>query len=125
VATEGPLGWAARGYCHQARPAFHNGVSHQIPRDPACRAEDPAVMGLCLFRHFHKHSSGVMVPTHGVLRMLEQRGFKNLRSWTHGVDTGLFGFEPQPRLYPPMGTLVRPVSLLWAGCRMRKTSTPF
>jgi glycosyltransferase involved in cell wall biosynthesis len=52
-----------------------------------------------------------MVPTHGVLRMLEQRGFQNLRSWTHGVDTELFGFEPQPSLYPPMGTLVRPVSL--------------
>jgi glycosyltransferase involved in cell wall biosynthesis len=46
-----------------------------------------------------------------VLRMLEQRGFRNLRSWTHGVDTQLFGFEAQPGLYPPMGTLVRPVSL--------------
>ena len=46
-----------------------------------------------------------------VLRMLEQRGFRNLRSWTHGVDTQLFSFQPQPLPYPPMGTLVRPVSL--------------
>lgn len=52
-----------------------------------------------------------MVPTQGVLRMLEKRGFKNLRCWTHGVDTELFAFQPQPRLYPPLGTLVRPVSL--------------
>ena len=52
-----------------------------------------------------------MVPTQGVLRMLSQRGFKNLRRWTHGVDTDLFGYQPQPRLYAPIGTLVRPVSL--------------
>jgi hypothetical protein len=31
-----------------------------------------------------------MVPTHGVLRMLEAAGFRNLRGWTHGVDTTLF-----------------------------------
>ncbi|MDO8372950.1 MAG: glycosyltransferase, partial [Polaromonas sp.] len=67
--------------------------------------------GYALFRHFHKYSSGVMVPTHGVLRMLEQRGFRQLRSWTHGVDTALFPFHPEARLYPRMGTLVRPVSL--------------
>ena len=54
----------------------------------------PSVLGYALFRYFHKPSSGVMVPTQGVLRMLEQRGFKNLRSWTHGVDTELFAYQP-------------------------------
>jgi len=34
-----------------------------------------------------------MVPTHGVLQMLEQRGFRNLRPWTHGVDTQAFPFH--------------------------------
>jgi glycosyltransferase involved in cell wall biosynthesis len=52
-----------------------------------------------------------MLPTHGVLRMLEQRGFRNLRSWTHGVDTRLFRFQPQARIYPPLGALARPVQL--------------
>ena len=51
------------------------------------------------------------VPTPGVLRMLEQRGFCKLCSWTHGVDTQLFAYQPQPRFYPAMRTLVRPVSL--------------
>ena len=52
-----------------------------------------------------------MVPTDGVLRMLDRRGFRNLRSWTHGVDTRLFSYQPQPRLYPPIGIVVRPMSL--------------
>jgi len=47
--------------------------------------------------------------------MLEKRGFKNLRSWTHGVDTKLFAYQAQPRLFPPthppIGVLSRPISL--------------
>ena len=42
-------------------------------------------------------SSGVMVPTRSVLRMLQDRRFANLREWTHGVDTDLFAFSPAPR----------------------------
>jgi glycosyltransferase involved in cell wall biosynthesis len=111
VATEGPLGWAARGYCLKRGLRFTTAFHTKFPEILHAALKIPLSWGYALFRHFHKHSSGVMVPTHGVLRMLEQRGFRNLRSWTHGVDTQLFGFEPQPCLYAPMGTLVRPVSL--------------
>jgi glycosyltransferase involved in cell wall biosynthesis len=111
VATEGPLGWAARGYCLKRGLRFTTAFHTKFPEILHAALKIPLSWGYALFRHFHKHSSGVMVPTHGVLRMLEQRGFRNLRSWTHGVDTQLFGFEPQPSLYPPMGTLVRPMSL--------------
>ena len=71
----------------------------------------PLSWNYALFRYFHKPSAGVMVPTQGVMRMLAQRGFKNLRGWTHGVDTELFAYQPQPRLYRPSGSLVRPVSV--------------
>jgi glycosyltransferase involved in cell wall biosynthesis len=64
-----------------------------------------------LFRHFHKPSSGVMVPTQGVLLMLEQRGFKNLRRWTHGVDLSLFSFHASCGDHPALRSLERPVSL--------------
>jgi glycosyltransferase involved in cell wall biosynthesis len=67
--------------------------------------------GYALMRHFHRHSSGVMVPTQSVLNMLEQRGFRNLRSWTHGVDTSLFEFRHAVQPYPPLGEVARPVSL--------------
>ena len=81
--------------------------------------------GYELFRYFHKASSGVMVPTQGVLHMFEQRGFKNLRGWTHGVDTELFAYQQQPRLYPPVGTLVRPVSLFVGRVSYEKISMRF
>jgi len=111
VATEGPLGWAARGYCVRRRLRFTTAFHTKFPEILKAALNIPLSWGYALFRHFHKASSGVMVPTDGVLRMLQQRGFRHLRSWTHGVDTHLFDFQPQPRLYPPLGTLVRPVSL--------------
>ena len=111
IATEGPLGWAARGYCIGRGLRFTTAFHTKFPEILNAALKIPLLWGYALFRHFHSASSGVMVPTHGVMAMLERRGFKNLRPWTHGVDTSLFGFHPQARLYPPMGALVRPVSL--------------
>ena len=111
VATEGPLGWAARSYCMKNRLRFTTAFHTKFPEILNAALKIPLSWGYALFRYFHKASAGVMVPTQGVLNMLQQRGFRNLRSWTHGVDTRLFSFQPQARLYPPMGTLARPVSL--------------
>ena len=111
IATEGPLGWAARSYCIKRRLRFTTAFHTKFPEILQAALRIPLSWGYALFRYFHKDSSGVMVPTNGVLHMLEQRGFKNLCGWTHGVDTELFAYQSQPRLYPPMGTLVRPVSL--------------
>jgi glycosyltransferase involved in cell wall biosynthesis len=111
VATEGPLGWAARSYCTRRGLRFTTAFHTKFPEILNAALKIPLCWGYALFRHFHKASAGVMVPTDGVLRMLQQRGFRQLRNWTHGVDTRLFSFQPQPRLYPPLGMLERPVSL--------------
>ena len=111
IATEGPLGWAARGYCLKRGLQFTTAFHTKFPEILNAALKIPLSWGYALFRHFHKPSAGVMVPTNGVLKMLEKRGFRKLRNWTHGVDTQLFSFHPEARLYPPMGTLVRPVSL--------------
>lgn len=111
IATEGPLGWAARAYCLKHKLRFTTAFHTKFPEILNAALKIPLSWGYALFRHFHRHSSGVMVPTQGVLRMLEQRGFRNLRSWTHGVDTQLFAFHPEARLSPRVGTLVRPVSV--------------
>lgn len=115
IATEGPLGWAARSHCMKNKLAFTTAFHTKFPEILNAALKVPLAWGYALFRHFHKPSSGVMVPTHGVLRMLEGRGFRNLRSWTHGVDTSLFTYQSQPQLYPPLappsGVLARPVSL--------------
>ena len=126
IATEGPLGWAARSYCLKRGLRFTTAFHTKYPEILQAALKVPLSWGYTLFRHFHKPSAGVMVPTNGVLEMLSQRGFSNLRSWTHVVDTSLFEFQPQARLYPPMGPLIRPLSLfLWADCPMRKTSMLF
>jgi glycosyltransferase involved in cell wall biosynthesis len=111
LATEGPLGWAGRSYCLKRKLAFTTAFHTKFPEIAHAAARVPVSWGYALFRHFHRPSSGVMVPTQSVLRMLEQRGFRNLRAWTHGVDTSLFEFRDQPQVYEPMGLLPRPVAL--------------
>jgi len=111
IATEGPLGWAARAYCIKRRLSFTTAFHTKFPEILNAALKIPLSWGYALFRHFHRPSSGVLVPTNGVLRMLEQRGFRNLRSWTHGVDTQLFAFAAQARPHAHLGELARPVSL--------------
>jgi glycosyltransferase involved in cell wall biosynthesis len=111
IATEGPLGWAARAYCLKRGLSFTTAFHTKFPEILNAALKIPLSWGYALFRHFHRPSSGVLVPTQGVLRMLEQRGFNNLRSWTHGVDTHLFSFAGEARQHPPLGALARPVSL--------------
>ena len=111
IATEGPLGWAARRYCLRQRLPFTTAFHTRFPEILHAALRVPLRWGYALFRHFHQPSSGVMVPTQAVLNMLGGRGFGNLRNWTHGVDTKLFSFRAQPVESPLLGTLARPVSL--------------
>ena len=111
IATEGPLGWAARSHCLARRWTFTTAFHTKFPEILHAALRVPLSWGYALFRHFHRPSAGVMVPTVGVLRMLQARGFVNLREWTHGVDTQVFGFQPTVRVYPPLGLLARPVAL--------------
>lgn len=111
LATEGPLGWAGRRYCLTRRLAFTTAFHTRFPEILQAALRIPLSWGYALFRHFHRPSSGVMVPTQGVLEMLQARGWRNLRPWTHGVDAALFQFYPHPRNDAPQGTLCRPVAL--------------
>jgi glycosyltransferase involved in cell wall biosynthesis len=111
LATEGPLGWAGRRYCLRNGLAFTTAFHTRFPEILEAALGLPLSLGYALFKHFHSRSSGVMVPTAGVLNMLRQRGFANLRQWTHGVDTGLFSYCAEPQQTPSLGSLTRPVSL--------------
>ena len=111
IATEGPLGWAARGYCVKHRVAFTTAFHTKFPEILNAALKIPLSWGYALFRHFHKPSSGVMVPTLGVLGMLQARGFANLRQWTHGVDTELFSFHARPHNHIALEGLARPLAL--------------
>jgi glycosyltransferase involved in cell wall biosynthesis len=111
IATEGPLGWAARRYCLKKKWPFTTAFHTKFPEILKAALNVPLFLGYGLFRHFHRPSSGVMVPTQGVLSMLQRRRFQSLKAWTHGVDLDLFQFEKNPLDLPKLAGLPRPFSL--------------
>jgi glycosyltransferase involved in cell wall biosynthesis len=111
IATEGPLGWAARRHCLRRGWPFTTAFHTRFPEMLQAALGVPLAWGYALFRRFHRPSHGVLVPTSGVKTTLQRRGFRNLRDWTHGVDTHLFAFAAEPRECPGLGRLARPVSL--------------
>ena len=111
VATEGPLGWAARKYCLKHDLPFTTAFHTRFPEVLKAALRIPLWIGYAIFRHFHKPSAGVMVPTQGVMRLLDGWGFKNLRSWTHGVDMQLFGYAETVAKHPSLDDLPRPIAL--------------
>lgn len=111
LATEGPLGWAARRYCLRKGLAFTTAFHTRFPEILRAALGVPLWLGYALFRHFHRPSSGVMVPTQGVMEMLARRRFRHLRAWTHGVDLSLFEYSAQRRTCPQLGVLSTPVFL--------------
>jgi glycosyltransferase involved in cell wall biosynthesis len=111
LATEGPLGWAARRYCMQRKMRYTSAYHTRFPEILHKAARIPLSWGYALFRHFHSTSSGVMVPTQSVLQLLEQKNFNNLRPWTHGIDAATFAFSSTAHLHPSLIGCNRPIAL--------------
>lgn len=97
IATEGPLGWAARRYCLRRRLPFTTSFHTKFPEYIHARWRIPVRWGYAMMRRFHAPSSGVMVATHSLAETLRQYGFGNLKRWTRGVDTALF--RPRPKAH--------------------------
>lgn len=111
IATEGPLGWAARSYCLRHRLRFTTAFHTRFPEILNKAARMPLAWGYAMFRHFHRPSSGVMVPTQSMMRLLDRYGFRHLRAWTHGIDAQSFAFSLHPRLHPLLIGCKRPIAL--------------
>ncbi len=90
IATEGPLGLAARRYCLKNRLAFTTSYHTQFPEYIRERFPVPLSLSYKFFRRFHSKAVRTMVGTPHQRKMLEQRGFKNIVLWSRGVDTSLF-----------------------------------
>ena len=90
IATEGPLGLAARRLCLEWRLPFTTSYHTRFPEYVSARLPVPTAAGYAFMRWFHKPSGRIMVATPSFREELEKRGFKNLSPWTRGVDTDLF-----------------------------------
>jgi glycosyltransferase involved in cell wall biosynthesis len=111
IATEGPLGWAARRYCSKYGVRFTTAFHTRFPELLKAALSVPLSWGYALFRRFHQTSEAVMVPTKGMLAILEDKGFQHLKPWTHGVDTELFQFAQLHAHLPEFSDLRRPIAL--------------
>jgi glycosyltransferase involved in cell wall biosynthesis len=109
IATEGPLGLAARRHCVAKGRAFTTAYHTQFPEYVAKRTGLPASLFWRYIQWFHQPSSGIMVATESVRRELRAHGLTRLREWSRGVDLASFGpgIEP-PDLY---WQLERPIQL--------------
>ncbi len=90
IATEGPLGLAARGHCLRTRRPFSTAYHTQFPEYVHARIRLPVGISYRWMRWFHAPASALMVATPDIRRRLNARGFANLAMWSRGVDTELF-----------------------------------
>ena len=90
VATEGPLGLAARNWCVRRGRPFTTAYHTQFPEYVRARAPVPLSVGYAAVRWFHGRATRTLVTTPSMQRQLEARGLRNLHLWGRGVDTDLF-----------------------------------
>lgn len=107
IATEGPLGWAARGYCVKRDVPFTTAYHTRFPEYIQARFRVPLPISYSVMRRFHRTSAAIMVATPSIQADLENRGFGNIRRWGRGVDTEIF----RPRDKDLFAHLPRPVNL--------------
>jgi len=94
IATEGPLGIAARNHCVANGLGFTTAYHTCFPEYLRPRFGIPLAWTYAWLRRFHRPSSAVLVGTDTIRKMLEQRGFARVASWSRGVD--LEAFHPRP-----------------------------
>ena len=90
VATEGPLGFAARRYALKHGLNFTTAYHTKFPEYLEARTGIPARCFYPAMRWFHHPAKAVMVSTDSVIAELQVKGFCNLVKWSRGVDMALF-----------------------------------
>lgn len=112
IATEGPLGIAARRYCIKQDLPFTTAYHTQFPDYVAKRTKLPARWFWRYIRWFHVPAAAVMVSTPTVEKQLQDNGIANTRHWGRGVDLELF--TPEGPRHPAFDGLAGPI-LLYVG----------
>ena len=90
IATEGPIGLAARRLCLEWKLPFTTSYHTRFPEYISARAPVPLSAGYAYMRWFHGPSGRIMVATPTLRAELEAHGFTNLSYWSRGVDLELF-----------------------------------
>jgi glycosyltransferase involved in cell wall biosynthesis len=94
IATEGPLGLAARSYALRHGLPFSTAYHTRFPEYVYARTRIPLALTYRFLRWFHGPSQAVMAPTQVVKDDLEKYGFDNVVIWSRGVDLEIFKVQP-------------------------------
>ena len=109
IATEGPLGLAARRYCRRRQIAFTTAYHTQFPAYLARRTHLPEGLFWRYIRWFHRPAERVMVATASIRAELAAHGLERVHHWSRGVDLASFSpGTPPPSEY---AGLAHPIQL--------------
>ncbi|MFY2763145.1 glycosyltransferase family 4 protein [Arenimonas sp. MALMAid1274] len=108
IATEGPLGLAARSYALRHKLPYTTAYHTRFPEYVRARTALPLSVTYRFLRWFHGRAEAVMVPTEVVRRDLVDAGFApdKVVLWSRGVDLDVF--KPGP---PMPHDLSKPIFL--------------
>jgi glycosyltransferase involved in cell wall biosynthesis len=109
IATEGPLGIAARKYCLRRDLPFTTAYHTHFPEYVAKRTGLPASLFWRYVRWFHGPAAAILVSTETLRRQLNAHGLPQTRIWTRGVDTSCFNPDAKP--HPAFAGLPQPIML--------------
>jgi glycosyltransferase involved in cell wall biosynthesis len=109
IATEGPLGIAARRWCVARGFPFTTAYHTQFPDYLAKRTRLPARWFWRYIRWFHRPAAAILVSTPSMAAQLNRHGLPRTRLWGRGVDLDCFapGLDP----HPAFADLPRPIQL--------------
>lgn len=120
IATEGPLGQAARAWCLKRGLPFTTAYHTRFPEYVAARFAVPLAWTYGIMRRFHAPSSRIMVATPSIEADLKARGFANIARWSRGVDLELFRPDAPAELDLP-----RPIHLYVGRVAIEKNIAAF
>jgi glycosyltransferase involved in cell wall biosynthesis len=90
IATEGPIGLAARRICLEWKLPFTTSYHTRFPEYVSARLPLPLAAGYAYMKWFHRPSGRLMVATRTMADELQRQGFRNISVWSRGVDTDVF-----------------------------------
>ncbi len=124
IATEGPLGLAARFYCKRRRWDFTTSFHTRFPEYLAARAPVPLGLSYAFLRWFHGGAAHTMVSNPALAEDLRARGITRLALWSRGVDTTLFRPLPEAERHAILD-LPRPVYAYFGRVAVEKNVEDF
>lgn len=98
IATEGPLGFAARRYCLARKVPFTTAYHTQFPDYLSRRTGLSSGAFWPYIRWFHRPAQRIMVATRSIRTQLREQGLSHLTHWSRGVDLSCFSADAPPPL---------------------------